>query len=274
MNRRHPAGGATPIRGLISRQRPQPVHMAEDDTVGGDPQPVHHSSQGRKARSAHLKAEHWCGERSHAGAEQAPAGARHGGRAGNLEGLAQRCPQRDRYTGRETAYRRATLIVIGPGTVTGQAAEQPARDSERRLGEQVAVQVVPVGGPYALAQPSPDNAHARGSEAARHSRTAPATRTRGTTVSIVSGSGGREARGRGEAGRGCRARARSRPRPRSAHPCPAAEARQRQRPRGRTLEELEHVAQQDQAIDTGQRGEQTRARPRPFEHRMAWPAPR
>ena len=165
---------------------PQRWTWPKTHPVGVHAEPVDDPGQRGDARAAHLRAQRALGERREATAERAPRAARHRGGAQQLGQLVHELRQRARQPPGQQRLdarrRRAALVVGRRRPVARQAAEQPAGDAVRRLGQQVAIEVVPVRGPDAIGEPDARiaHAHARGLEPRRQRGPARASRRAGS----------------------------------------------------------------------------------------------
>ena len=245
----------------VAGQRSAAMDVPEHHPVRLHPEPVDDPRQGGDARASHLRAERSLGERRDAPAERAPGAARHRGGAQQFGHLSV-SPSSGRGSHRvSSASRRVPtgrLVVGRRRPVARQAAEQPAGDTVRRLGQQVTVEVVPVRGPDPIAEPDAGiaDAHARGAQPRRQA---------GERGRRVEGDRGVEAE-----------RPVARPHPRAHEPgvvvarddedlglAPEPRAERAQHRLGDVhrlarapLQQLDDVAEQHQALDAVQRGEQ------------------
>ena len=154
-----------PLAQDVAGQRPAAMDVPEQHPVGVDAEAVDDPGQGGDARPAHLRAQRALGERREATPEHATGAARHRGGAQQLgqfvHELRQRARQPPGQQRLDARRRRAALVVGRRRPVAWHAAEKPTGDAVRRLGEQVAIQVVPVRGPDAIGEPDTGVAHAR-----------------------------------------------------------------------------------------------------------------
>ncbi len=240
------------------------MDVAEDHPVGVDAEAVDDARQRRDAGAPHLGAEQPRGQPRVAMAQQPQRDPRHRRGAQHLGRVLGQRRERPRQSPADPALERrdrraaAVLVVGGRGAVAREPAEQAAGDAERRVRQEMAVEVVAVGRPDALREPNARvvHAHPGGSQPRRHV-----------------GQQRRCVEGHGCVDRGRNA-VRAHPRPHQrcvvvawhdhdlalgAHPR-ADRAQHRPRERGRAAtapgQQLDHIAEQDEPVDVVERIEQ------------------
>ncbi len=264
--------GAEPVARVIVREWSGPMNVPEHHPVGLDPEPVHHPAQRRNAGPQHLPAQQRRGQGRDPAVQQPAPDLGHRRRPDQLGQVVDHGERRAWQPAADASRRRTPrpFVVNRQRAVTRRSAQQAPGDPERRLWQQVTIQVVTVRGPHPIRQPHPRivDSHGRPGE------------PRGQPRQQRRGIGRDDAVDREPGAFAAQPRADQRPvvitrhdhhfavRPELFSYGPQQRLGDRHRVLGSSLQQFDHVTEQYQAVDPVHRLGQSPERFRSREHAM------